>query len=609
MRGRYRLRVEKRFALILTACLSVVCGVLAATPASAAPARPTVSPAAPVAGEKVTISGTFGKKAGVRVVLQRRGTKRWSAVASATTRARGAYTFSTTMTRANLKVRVKARSSAKTSGVRTIKPTLDDVSLRIDGSGTTATATVTATAPRRGRSVVLERREGSAWVRVGEPVLWGQGSTARIALTGLTQRQLNYRATLAAWNGAPKQTSTRVSFAPSTFSATHFDVPVLHIDTADPDVVINKVDKSPAALRIDGAKSHALTIRGRGNSTWGWVKKPYRLQLDKKASLLGMPANKNWVLLANMADRSHLRTTVAMSLGAKADGLDWTPRSRPVELVLNGDYMGAYQLVEHVRRDPARVAEDTNLFELDRRFTLDNADGDQGVITERDTRVVLSDPDDQADLEDGLTLAEVQDHLNAFEDALVTHSYDAWKSFIDLDSFVDFYLVTELMKGRDSDCWTSCYFTWTRGERIAMGPLWDFDQSGGFKISDPGADMVSPEGWWVNGDYDAARYPARPHFQWYAHLWQTPEFREAVAQRWREWIDTGVVGSITREFTAHRAVLGTSLLNDWERWSWVQTPRGRVNATTAEGEVEFLRTWLSSRIAWMTRELAAHEPS
>ena len=95
-------------------------------------------------------------------------------------------------------------------------------------------------------------------------------------------------------------------------------------------------------------------IRGRGNTTWSNDKKPYKLKLDKKADLLGMGKNKHWVLLANALDESLLRNKLTYYMGEQL-GLAYTPKSMPVDVVMNGEYLGSYFLCEQVRIDKSRV--------------------------------------------------------------------------------------------------------------------------------------------------------------------------------------------------------------------------------------------------------------
>ena len=95
-------------------------------------------------------------------------------------------------------------------------------------------------------------------------------------------------------------------------------------------------------------------IRGRGNSTWGPDKKPYKLKLDKKADLLGMGSDKHWILLANYYDISMLRNKFTYWLG-NVLGLEYTPKCEFVNVVMNGKYLGSYYLSEQVRVGKNRV--------------------------------------------------------------------------------------------------------------------------------------------------------------------------------------------------------------------------------------------------------------
>ena len=145
-------------------------------------------------------------------------------------------------------------------------------------------------------------------------------------------------------------------------------LPVLHINTTGSVPIVSKEYYLNAtyyidALGLDGYKSvgsaeEPLTtqIKGRGNWTWtGFDKKPYRLKLDSKQPLLGMKKSKHFGLLAHADDdMGFLRNTVGFEL-SKRLGLAWTPEQRPVEVVLNGDYIGLYFLTELIRVDSDRV--------------------------------------------------------------------------------------------------------------------------------------------------------------------------------------------------------------------------------------------------------------
>ncbi|KAA6322453.1 hypothetical protein EZS27_028004, partial [termite gut metagenome] len=123
----------------------------------------------------------------------------------------------------------------------------------------------------------------------------------------------------------------KVNYVESTFSL---------FDTANPDNNVKPLEKTG--------------IRGRGNSTWNYSKKPYRLKFDKKTSLFGLGAAKSWVLLANYQDPTFITNTVALELGRRI-GLACTNHTNHVELFLNKKYQGSYVLTEQVQVNEYRV--------------------------------------------------------------------------------------------------------------------------------------------------------------------------------------------------------------------------------------------------------------
>ena len=144
-------------------------------------------------------------------------------------------------------------------------------------------------------------------------------------------------------------------------------LPVVYINTQNKQAVNDTETQVPMTLYIDSVipDYHPLgsaqapipgTIKGRGNWTWnGFDKKPYKIKFDTKHKVLGMPNNRHWCLMANTDDYLGFLKMPAGFFISKALGLRWTPRTRPVELVLNGQYMGLYFLTEHVRIASHRV--------------------------------------------------------------------------------------------------------------------------------------------------------------------------------------------------------------------------------------------------------------
>ena len=274
-------------------------------------------------------------------------------------------------------------------------------------------------------------------------------------------------------------------------------------------VRIEDYDGTPGMKTKDGVPIYETDtqIKGRGNYSWKWEKKPYALKFDSKTEVLGMPAHKRWVLLANWRDRTLLRNDATFWLAKKAqDELPYTTRGQFVELEFNGDYRGNYYLCEQIKIDENRV----NITSID-----DNAtDPTGGFLMEIDSywdevnkfksayfdlRYMFKDPDEDADaLEaDGkIELATnyraaydwMEDYINRFEKVVKTKSAveaGQYTNYLDIDSAIMFMLLNELVGNGDFFQTSndevfgphSTYLYKNKGEnaKLYMGPLWDFD--------------------------------------------------------------------------------------------------------------------------------------
>lgn len=138
-------------------------------------------------------------------------------------------------------------------------------------------------------------------------------------------------------------------------------LPVVRLDTPDGAEINDKENwMAGASMRIENPDGTTdtettLSVKGRGNITWSFPKKPYALKLDAKAKILGMPSHKRWILLPNWRDRTLMRNDAAFWLSERMEGIGYTPRGRYVELVLNGRHMGNYYLCEQIKIGKNRV--------------------------------------------------------------------------------------------------------------------------------------------------------------------------------------------------------------------------------------------------------------
>ena len=306
-------------------------------------------------------------------------------------------------------------------------------------------------------------------------------------------------------------------------------LPVVVVETENGEEIVSKEDYLSASLRIFGVGEYenlepvGCSVRGRGNTTWWWPKKPYAIKLDQKTSILGMPKHKRWVLLANFMDRTLMRNLVSMKV-ASLTRLDWTPRCVPVELVLNGKHQGSYLLIEQVKVDKNRVpvADDGYLLECDFHYDNEiqwtdpyghNNQWGNGIPF----GVKYPEPEDITPEQ----LSYIQQYIS--ETATVLYGEDfsdpenGYAKYLDVDSFVDYWLVFEVMCNHELGNPGSVYMHMDPGGRLIAGPCWDFD-------------------WGILSFYTSAGENNLVNAKaiWYERLFQDPVFKEKVRARFQE---------------------------------------------------------------------------
>lgn len=366
----------------------------------------------------------------------------------------------------------------------------------------------------------------------------------------------------------------------------------MSVETAGREPVTSRDEYVEAQIVIDGPEQHAgaTRIRGRGNSTWDMPKKPYRLRLDAAAPLLGMPADRDWALLANYADKTLLRNALALDLAQRLSG--WAPRWRMVELTLNGQYDGVYKLTEHVRVAPHRVnvepltpddhgerATGGYLIELDARL-----DEDVCFRTERSVPFCVKAPGDIAPEQ----LDYLRKYVQHTEDALASGRYERFAELLDVPSTIDWFLVNEIFKSPDARV-SSVYLHKPRGGKLAFGPAWDFDVTGGnndYSLAE------FPEGWLVRDD------------AWFAPAFSDPRFRGEVHARWCA-LRNRELRLLPGRAAASGAALSAAAARNFVRWDilGIYVWPNAVVTGSYQGEVDYLRGWLERRIQWLNAAL------
>jgi len=381
-------------------------------------------------------------------------------------------------------------------------------------------------------------------------------------------------------------------------------LPIIYITTTNNSNIDSKDEYFLGTVRVDGGRNvpdmelTPIEIRGRGNSTWDLhPKKPYQMKFSSKKEFLGMPEDKKWIFLAEYSDKTMLRNTTAFEMGYISN-LDWTPESVFAEVYINNEYNGTYNITQKVEETNRRVAitNDGYLLEIDQIFRLD--DEDVFFSTDSFSVIAIKEPLIQQIDENGISFEQdsryiyINNFVNQFENVLFSSDFadpvSGYAAYIDVDSFVDWYLINEILKNVDARWFSSIFFHLVPGEKIKMGPLWDHDL--GFGNVDY-ADSRYTNGWWIRQN------------PWISRLFQDPSFVEKVSERFIFFRDN--MEFIFDKIDAHATKLQWAQQENNDKWQTIGQyvwPNPIVFDTYQE-EVDHLKEWYQSRMNWLEAEI------
>lgn len=254
-------------------------------------------------------------------------------------------------------------------------------------------------------------------------------------------------------------------------------IPELTITTTDPSIaeIPSKDYYLEGTLAVNGRGGYEdytgkTEVKGRGNSTWGYPKKPYRLKLNKKTEICGLGKAKNYVLLANHLDPTLMLNSVAFKIGRLLE-LPFTNHAIPVDVVLNGIYKGSYLLTEQIEVKENRVDLDENnsvMWELDSYWD----DEPKFKSTAFNLPVMVKDPD--------LTTEQFEywkKDFNAFTTQFAKEPLEgnSYVDMIDIESVAKFLITFNLVHNMEINHPKSVFLHKEGNGKYVMGPIWDFD--------------------------------------------------------------------------------------------------------------------------------------
>lgn len=390
----------------------------------------------------------------------------------------------------------------------------------------------------------------------------------------------------------------------SASDITRLELPTLRINTPDGKDIDSKEDYvmncEVLLNREDGKKDlyGLAAVKGRGNSTWETPKKPYTLHFYSEQSVLGRAKDHTWVLLANYYDSTLIRNDIAYYMGREMSRLDFTPDPAFVYLHLNGKYQGIYQICEKINPAPDRVSIGPGGFLLE-------IDGkpNAGDVTFRTAHLAsqvcinIKAPED-------ITLGDdnyeyIKDYVTSFEEALYSDDFldeeKGYRKYIDEDSFVEWYLVNEICKNADACLYTSCYMNLRRGEKLKMGPLWDFDLAlAGYWETEQGLTVFNvPTGFYVK------------NARWFVRFFKSPSFVAKVKSRFADYFRDRQL--IYDRIDASAELVKPFIYNENMLYGRVceQTLEKNEVEEHYQDLVERLKDWIETRMLWLNENINA----
>lgn len=391
------------------------------------------------------------------------------------------------------------------------------------------------------------------------------------------------------------------------------NLPTLYIDTYDGGAITSKSTYKWAKMwRVDGdsiAYYDSLQIRGRGNSTWNLSKKPYRIKFPKKQKFLGKHyANaKNWTLLANHVDKTLLRNALA-SFIAKRLGQTFVPAAFHVDVVLNGGYIGNYQISDHVDVHKRRV----DIYEQEDVVTDSEANITGGYLLQYDGlssrdpvyfptemtqgAVSIKSPDENVINERQKDY--IKNYVNSFERKLLGNSYrdpeQGYRAVIDSLSMASYFLTVEYCANADG--YYSIYFYKDCDDpKLYFGPCWDYDIA--FNNCHRLGELT--EKMMINSAYSASQGR-----RWFSRVYSDPWFKQLSGRIWHRAIVDGLMYDALAFVDSVAQRIDESQQLNFQRWDITQRTWDELMlfSTYQEG-VDYLKQFLVDRAAYLYSQL------
>lgn len=374
-------------------------------------------------------------------------------------------------------------------------------------------------------------------------------------------------------------------------------LPRIIIQTEGDREVLSKTEKVPAMISITNCPEYEIIsaegmISGRGNATWTYPKKPYKIKFSSKQSPFGFPANKDWVLLAEACDRSLLRTAY-MSEVSKALGMAFSIHYQHVDLYLNNEYLGIYILTDKVEKGKSRVPIESDGFIIE----CDYYYKDEPLYFETEEfglgySFKYPDADDGDIIEGDDNYEYIVTLMNNFEKSLLKLNEDVlnveYQNYIKLSSFAKWFLAAEITGNIDCNIF---YAIRAKSDMLEMMPMWDAEWSLG----------LIPKASWP---YKAVKLITRELWKtkknaYFRILTKASDFIIEVRKEWENFKTH--IPELEKAIIEVRDEIKYSQKQNFEKWPNLDHQPPNVIFDTWEEEANYVTDFFNKRISWIDR--------
>lgn len=394
-----------------------------------------------------------------------------------------------------------------------------------------------------------------------------------------------------------------------------YKVFTINITTENGVGVTSKEDYVPCIVSVDGKGEYddfsaTAQIRGRGNSTWEWYdKKPYRLKLDEKHKMLGLDKDKDWVLLANFRDPTDLMNAFVFEV-ADWMGMKHTNHTRFVEVFLDGDYIGLYQLTEQVEQGKNRVDV------ADEGGILLGMDADDGPELSPEATnnfwskiysmpMCVKYPKDPTEQQ----VDSIKTLLATLEIAIKNVDYESVDSLIDMKSFMVMAMIQEYVENVEICAPRSIYMYKDVDGKWFMGPFWDwdagFDFNWGYMYA--GHKYFSSYKELVLGTDPGNRkgmYGGTPRF--FTDMFKDDRYTQEYKALWNSVSDS----ILTRNWAVMEKYIENlnagPYARDFKRFPYTDTGEVSGKTVNIQEQITKLHTWLENRTTYLNKIINAY---